>query len=209
MKPIHLNLASRPYRDYRPVYAAAVAMGILTAFLLITNAQTYYRYKHETRSTRAKIAEAEAQARRERERAQAVQHRLSNLDLSRLAAQTLYINERLAERAFSWSTLLDELESVLPNNVRLVSIAPAFVPSGPIGLTLQLQSRSANGMTETINRMNGDPQFANPFPSSESMSGETYDFNMTVEYLPTDQQSSARAIDRSAARQPAAAGGRR
>lgn len=203
MKPIHLNLASRPYRDYRPVYALAAAMGILTAFLLITNAQTYYRYKHETASTRAKIAEAEVQARRERERAQAVQHRLSNLDLARLDAQTRYINERLAERAFSWSTLLDELESVLPDDVRLISIAPAFVPSGPIKLTLQLQSRSANGMVETINRMHRDPQFARPFPSSEAMTGETFDFNMTVDYLPP----SGPALQPKA--QPAASGGRR
>ena len=31
MKPLHLNLASRPYRDYRPVYAAVVVMSLLTA----------------------------------------------------------------------------------------------------------------------------------------------------------------------------------
>lgn len=189
MKPIHLNLAARPYRDYRPVYAVAAVMAIVTAFLLINNAQTFYRYKHETRSTRAKIAEAEAQTLRERERTQAVQHRLGTLDLGRLDAQTRYINERLAERAFSWSTLLDELESVLPDDVRVVSIAPAFVPSGPIALTLQLQSKSPNGMIETIDRMHGDPQFSNPFPNDESIVEGTYNFSMSVRYLPPGQAS--------------------
>ena len=31
VKPIHLNLASRPYRDYRPVYAVVVLMSLLIA----------------------------------------------------------------------------------------------------------------------------------------------------------------------------------
>ena len=37
MKPIHLNLAARPFRDYRPVYAAVVAISLLTAFLMLNN----------------------------------------------------------------------------------------------------------------------------------------------------------------------------
>ena len=41
MKPLHLNLASRPYRDYRPVYAAVVAMSLVTAFLMLNNVETY------------------------------------------------------------------------------------------------------------------------------------------------------------------------
>ena len=43
MKPIHLNLASRPYRDYRPVYAVVVLLSLATAFLMLNNIETYYR----------------------------------------------------------------------------------------------------------------------------------------------------------------------
>ena len=56
MKPIHLNLAARPYRDYRPVYAAVVVMSLVTAYLLLNNIETYYRYIRETKTTRAEIA---------------------------------------------------------------------------------------------------------------------------------------------------------
>ena len=56
MKPLHLNLASRPYRDYRPVYATVVVMSLVTAFLMLNNVETYYRYTRETHSTRPKIA---------------------------------------------------------------------------------------------------------------------------------------------------------
>ena len=186
MKPIHLNLAARPYRDYRPVYAVVVVLSLLTAFLMLNNIETYYRYTHETRNTRAKIASIEAQTAQERERDAAAQQRLKGLDLARLDAQTKFVNARLAQRAFSWSGLLDELESVLAEDVRLITIAPEFNEKGPIGLTLRFEAKQANGMVETINRMNADPQFRNPFPSNERMIPETsgYAFDLTVEYHP-------------------------
>ncbi len=184
MKPLHLNLASRPYRDYRPVYAAVVAMSLVTAFLMLNNVETYYRYTRDTRSTRTKIASIEAQTQQERERERMVQQRTKGLDLARLGAQTAFVNAKLAERAFSWSTLLDELESVLADDVRLVSVAPTFSDSG-IQLSLDFVSKSANGMIKTINRMNADPQFLHPFPSSQSaVEGGGYSFSLTVQYVP-------------------------
>lgn len=186
MKPIHLNLASRPYRDYRPVYAVVVALSLLTAFLMLNNIETYYRYTHETRSTRAKIAAIEAQTRQERDAEQKAQQRLKGLDLVRLDAQTKFVNARLAQRAFSWSALLDELESVLDDDVRLLAITPQFAEEGPVMLSLRFEGKQANGMVETINRMHADPQFRNPFPSNERMleGGVGYAFDLSVEYLP-------------------------
>jgi type IV pilus assembly protein PilN len=184
VKPLHLNLASRPYRDYRPVYAVVVILSLITAFLMLNNVETYYRYTRDTRSTRAKIASVEAQTQQERERNEMVQQRIKGLDLARLSAQTSFVNAKLAERAFSWSTLLDELESVLVDDVRLVSVAPRFA-DGQITLTLNFVSKNADGMIKTINRMNADPQFRNPFPSTQAVV-ETggYTFSLTVQYIP-------------------------
>jgi type IV pilus assembly protein PilN len=185
VKPLHLNLASRPYRDYRPVYAVVVAMSLITAFLMLNNVETYYRYKRDTSSTRTRIASIEAQTQQERQREQMVQQRIKGLDLARLSAQTTFVNAKLAERAFSWSMLLDELESVLADDVRLVSVAPRFA-DGKIDLSLAFVSKSADGMIKTINRMHSDPQFRNPFPSSQSKldDGLGYSFNLAVDYLP-------------------------
>lgn len=185
MKPIHLNLATRPYRDYRPVYAVVVAMSLLAAFLMLYNVETYLRYIRDTESTRAKIAQIEAQAARERERADLAQQRIAGLDLTRLDQQTRFINAKLAERAFSWSTLLDELESVLADDVRLVSIGPRFEDDGTITLTLFCESKTGDGMITTIRRMQNDPQFENPFPRVESVvEGGTYQFQLTTRYIP-------------------------
>ncbi|MFL6279156.1 MAG: hypothetical protein ACJ731_03530 [Vicinamibacterales bacterium] len=185
MKPLHLNLAARPYRDYRPVYATVVVMSLVAAFLMLNNVETYYRYTRDTQSTRTKIATIEKQTQQERESEAAVQQRIKRLDLARLAAQTKFVNAKLAERAFSWSMLLDELESVLADDVRLISVAPRFQPDGKINLALSFQSKNADGMIKTINRMNANPQFRNPFPSMQTEIAEGgFSFDLNVQYVP-------------------------
>ena len=191
MKPIHLNLASRPYRDYRPVYAVVVAMSLLTAFLMLNNVETYYRYERDTSSTSGRIEMLESKIRSERQRQEIAQRQLKNLDLATLDAQTRFINAKLTERAFSWSTLLDELESVLAQDVRLVSVGPKFNGDGTISLALNFEAKGPNGMIMTINRMNADPQFSNPFPDTEQLNeGGNYTFNLNVQYRPPDVKQS-------------------
>ena len=185
MKPIHLNLAARPYRDYRPVYAVVVVLSLLTAFLLLNNVETYYKYVRETETTRTKIAQIEEQTRLEAQREESARNRLKGLDLARLDNQTKFINAKLAERAFSWSRLLDELESILADDVRLLNVTPAFLEDGSVQLSLSFQAKSSDGMITTINRMNLDPQFADAFPSSETQDDAgIFSFALTAKYRP-------------------------
>lgn len=184
MKPIHLNLASRPYRDYTPVNIVAASMFVLMLLLAWLNFNTALRYNVETKATRTKIEKIEADIQAERQREQIAQQRLKGLDLVRLGAQTKFVNRQLEQRAFSWSTLLDELESVLVDDVRIISITPGFTETGEIDLALQFQTKTANGMIDTINKMNADPQFRDAFPDTESQIEGGYLFGLKAKYLP-------------------------
>lgn len=190
MKPIHLNLAARPYRDYRPVYAVVVVLSLLTAFLMLNNIETYFRYIRETKSTRAKVAQVEAQARTEKQKEESAKQRVAHLDLARLDQQTRFINAKLTERAFSWSRLFDELESILADDVRLVSVSPNFTEAGPIELQMDFEAKSGDGMITTINRMNADPQFSDAFPRNETARDDgTYVFSLSARYQPDAPQT--------------------
>jgi type IV pilus assembly protein PilN len=197
LKPIHLNLAARPYRDYRPVYAAVVVLSLLTAFLMLNNIETYYRYIRETKTTRTKIASLETQLQKERQRLQMTEQRKAGLDLARLSAQTRFINSKLQERAFSWSVLLDELESILGDDVRLISVSPSFTEEGPVRLSLQFESKTDSGLTETIDQMNADPQFIDPFPRTQTTAENgRYKFFITVDYVPQHNPRPAGQVQR-------------
>ena len=185
MKPLHLNLASRPFRDYRPLYAVVVVVSLIIAFLMLNNIDTYYRYVRETTNTRDEIARIVAQTEQERRRQDMAQKQIGAIDLTTLDRQSKFVNAHLAERAFSWSELLDRLESTLPRDVRVTSIAPAFANDGLVHLSLQAEAKTTDGMLETITRFQSSPYFAKPFPSSEVNTGDVFRFGLNVDYKPS------------------------
>jgi len=186
LKPLHLNLASQPYRDYRPVYAVVVVMSLLIALLMLNNIDTYYKYTTETKTTRATTAKLEAQAEQEKTRAATADAQLRSFDLSALGNETKFINAQLAERAFSWSELLDRLEDVLPHDVRIVSIVPSFQRNVFVHLEMSCDSKTPGGMLQTITNLQKNRQFANPFPHNEAaIEKGGYSFTIGVDFKPT------------------------
>lgn len=185
MKPTHVNLAARPYRDYRPVYAVVVAVSLLIAFLMLNNVDTYLRYVHDTSTTRDDIASLETQIRQEHHRTQTAEKQIGSIDLVSLAKESKFVNTQLAQRGFSWSELLDRLEAVLPGNVRITSVSPSFGESGFVHLSLMCEGKSADAMLNTINRFQRDSHFANAFPTSQTESGAGYRFGLGVDYRPS------------------------
>jgi Tfp pilus assembly protein PilN len=185
VKPLHLNLASRPYRDYRPYIAVMVIGWLLVAVMALNNLDTWYRYQRDTKTTRAEIDHLNQQIDVERRAAQAADQRLKSINVKLLSAQTDYVNARLAERAFSWSELLDRLERVLPDDVRLESISPSFNKNGLVHLSLECVGKTTNSMVTTVDRMNADPNFSGGFPNSENATDQGYRFGISVDYKPS------------------------
>jgi hypothetical protein len=183
LKPIHLNLAARPFRDYRPVYAVVVIASLLVAFLMLNNVDTYYRYVRETRTTRDDIARIDAAIQQEHDRAEAARRDITRIDLVALSKESKFVNSQIAQRAFSWSELLDRLERVLPNNVRVISISPSFADNGLVHLSLVLEGKASDSLLTTLTRLQRDAHFASPFPSALD-TGNGYHFSITVDYKP-------------------------
>jgi hypothetical protein len=193
VKPIHLNLAARPYRNYLPVNLVVVAASLLIAFLALYNVDTFIRYRTETVATRAKIAKLEAETAREQRLADEAARRVKTVNVVALQKQTKFVNAQIAERAFSWSELLDRLESVLANNTRITSIQPSFekTMSGVVHLDLVCEAKSGDALVEMINRFNRDPHFTNPFPRVETATPTGYNFTIGVDYKPSMPVSGA------------------
>ncbi|HUO84753.1 MAG TPA: hypothetical protein VM534_06520 [Thermoanaerobaculia bacterium] len=185
MKPLHLNLAARPYRDERPFWLIVGTLALLTLVLMIYNARTAYRFFVNTEETRAEIAEVEARVAGERSRLRELRGELATVDLRRLRAQVEYVNTQLAERAFSWNALLEDLERVVPRDVRLLSLRPQVSGEGPVALNLVCISKTDDGLVELIRAMIADSRFDQPYPISETRteSGQT-EFVLRVGYLP-------------------------
>ena len=195
MKTLHLNLASRPYRDYKPLYAVVVITSLAIAFLMLNNVETYFRYVSETQTTRSKIASLDNETDGEKRRAAGADAQLKGIDLITLDSETKFINAQLAERAFSWSELLDRLERVLPDDVRIRTISPQFQKNGLVHFELACDAKAPDSYLRTLTRLINSPYFSDAFPRNVMAiegAGSGYTFVIGVDYKP----SVARVVER-------------
>ena len=161
-----------------------VVTSLVIAFLMLNNIDTYYRYVRETETTRQEIARIEAQVAQEERRREVAMTQISTIAVDRLSEQTKFINARLAERAFSWSELLDRLEGVIPATVRVTSISPSFSDDGLVKLNINFESKVPDGMILTMDRFTASPHFSNPFPNVEQNT-DLLRFTLSVDYRPS------------------------
>jgi Tfp pilus assembly protein PilN len=185
VKTLHLNLASKPFRDYRPVWAVAAALAVLSGILLINNVQTAYRYFVNTKTTRSEIDRLHSESDGEARRARQLQNDIQRFDKKALNTQTTFINAQIAERSFSWTALLDQLERIVPHDVRLVTLNPSFTPEGRTHLTMVCRAKSSNGTVEMIRRLQQDLHFERTLPLSETTLGVgLHEFRIETDYRP-------------------------
>jgi hypothetical protein len=81
---------------------------------------------------------------------------------------------------------------VLPSDVRITSISPAFREDGLVELSMTCEAKTAEGMVLTIDRFNASQYFANPFPSSETTTEQGYRFTLSVNYRPSIPRAAKR-----------------
>jgi len=185
VRPIHLNLAAKPYRDYRPYIAVVAMAAVITAAMALYNVDTWLRYQRDTKKTRADIEKLERQITDGQHKGETMLQRLHSIDVKVLTTQTQYVNARLAERAFSWSELLDRMERVLPDDVRLETIGIAFTKEGIVHLTLSCVGKGDHSMPITVDSLNHNPHFSNPFPRNEDKTDTGYRFTIVTDYKPS------------------------
>jgi type IV pilus assembly protein PilN len=185
VRTLHLNLASRPYRNYRPVWLVAAALAVASVIFLVNNAQTAYHYFVNTETTRAEIDRLQRESTEESRKAKQIQDQIRRFDRKALNTQSKFINAQIAERAFSWSELLDQLERVVPTDVRLVSLDPNISDDGKTHLRMTCVAKSPRALPTLIQRLQGDPHFLRPFPKSEETREDgLQQFTIETDYHP-------------------------
>jgi Tfp pilus assembly protein PilN len=172
------NLATRPFLNTRPVRVVAAVAGALTLILLALNLRLFLvanRALGDESVTQDALLERhlslEAAVRNDIEALKRVPWR----SLTRRVDATNLI---LREHSFSWLGMLDDIERVMPYDVRLTRIAPSVSDEGAV-LSLALIAHNRDAMLELLDNLVADPRFSNPIPSGE----ETPEANTTAGYV--------------------------
>ncbi len=199
MKPIELNLAGNPYRNDTPLLAG---LGVLAAAALLFTAYNAFGYLTADSKRDAlvdQLADHRAQMEAMRQEEQEIRAALGKFDADILQAQADLVSRVLNERNFSWTGLLNQLEGVLPWNVRLSSIRPQFGDSNVTVVDLRGTAMDVDAFYALQDSLENSPRFTDVQPGSWQLlsrgmgNDERISFNIQCRYLPPSDEERAAA----------------
>jgi Tfp pilus assembly protein PilN len=174
MKAPVLNLSLRPFRNenlYRLIFASCIgvlALLSLSSLLLIARSGwTLLSARGELRAQRAEIADLE-------QKDAALGRRLAAADSAMLQKRADFANGAILNRVFSWTMLFNELEKVLPPEVRLRSVRPAVNPHGKVDILLEGSARNYGAFVELEEALMRSSSFSRVYPGSERLETPAY-----------------------------------
>lgn len=163
--PLSINLASKPFRAERALNAALCAASLVAIVSLVTLVTLTWQEHNRAAVLRHEIARLETRllaVQRGQGSAQAVLSRPENADVF---SQSVFLNELIERRAVSWSRVFDDLQTVIPYNVRLVSVRLPQVAAGDSPSTNHLQldmvvgSERQDAVVELLKQLVQSPVF--------------------------------------------------
>jgi Tfp pilus assembly protein PilN len=181
------NLATRPFLNTRPVWLVAAAAGVAAVIMLGLDLRLLLV---ANRALDNEAGRRDALVERHRVLKGEVQKDIEALERVPWRSLTRRVNATnviLREHAFSWLGLLDDIERVIPYDVRLTRVAPS-VGTDEVTLSMALIAHNREAMLQLLDNLVADPRFSEPTPSTESTPEEStaagYLMNLRVIYHP-------------------------
>ena len=186
MKPVTLNLASRPFRNNLLVGtalgvagAALVVATISNLYIFLSYGSSYAELKQEQAKDRERIAALQVQ---ERKMADEVRSR----NYKKAFEEGKVASELILRASFSWTQLFNKLETLVPPDVVMTAIRPSITNEG-IVIRIEGVAKSHSALLSFEQKLLGSPAFAKVFPASERLLNPSLPditFLLTCDYLP-------------------------
>jgi len=209
-----LNLARRPFVNTRPVTRISILLWLLGLLLLFGNVSLFWSYLSGSREKRDELERLQQEVQRQNQTISQLDQRLASLDLEQQNRKVRYLNRKIAERTFSWSLLFDRLAEVLPDGVRLTSLAPRPLAKKATGrpeeeleplddrvlLVIHGKARSDEELLDFVDRLFAHDSFEEPNLSRETREEENnlVDFDVQVTYIPGGKSAQGIVIEEAA-----------
>ena len=126
MRALELNLASRPFRNNVPIWSA---FGLLAFGILLStawNVRSWLDVRHKLNDLQADIGSSEKQLASLEARDAAAADGIRVFDAKTLQGQADKVNEIILRRGLSWTQLFNDLEKVVPYEVRMTMVHPSY-----------------------------------------------------------------------------------
>jgi Tfp pilus assembly protein PilN len=161
------NLSTRPFYNERAVRAGLIGLLVLMSALTIFSAVSAYSLRSREQSLSAAATQALAEADRLRTETRVMTAQINPKELAAVSAASTEANAVIAQRTFSWTVLLSELERTLPEDVRITAVQPR-VEKGRTLVLLDVEAMSADHLAAFMEALEKHGAFRQVLPKSET-----------------------------------------
>lgn len=193
------NLAQAPFENLRPLRRISLLLAILALLLTAWNVGTWLRTGAGAAEKASDLERLTLETEKRKAEIATLEAELSTVDLDAINEQVEFLNERIADRAFSWNRFFDDLAEVIPPGVRIRQLAPARqrdaersprrrarrATSEVVEISLTAEAEDGEQELELIDRLFAHPRFESPDLSRDAVQpGGPHDFAFIVVYHP-------------------------
>jgi hypothetical protein len=179
------NLSTRPFYNERGIHAGlGVAVVVVVALTLFNLAQIVVLTRAQS-DLSSRAAAAESRAGQLLSHAAVVRRGLNPKEVEEVSAGAREANTLIGERLFSWTDLLNRLETTLPDDVRVSSMRPAVDKDGKITIAMTVIGRRVEDVDRFMRNLEATGSFADVFSRNESsMPDGMREASIEARYLP-------------------------
>jgi Tfp pilus assembly protein PilN len=169
---LRTNLSTRPFYNIRAVHMVLGALALLVAVMTLINLVQLVSLTRSERTLGARAQQAEEQANKLREDARRIRSQIDAKELSQVAGAAQEANAIIDLRTFSWSKLFSEIETTLPENVRLTNFQPEEDREGRFIVNLRVQARRVQDLESFIDALEKTGKFHEVLAAEEQTNQE-------------------------------------
>ncbi len=164
---VSVNLATRPFVELRPLFARLRLAMLGLAVLAIGFSFALRALDAKAKAAQAQMDQLKArtlQFQQERQRNEARMHQPQNMAV---LERSRFLNAVFAQKSFSWTAVMMDLERVLPTGVQVTSIDPTISKEGEVSLRLRV-SGDRDRAVQLVRNLETSQRFVSPRLSGES-----------------------------------------
>ncbi|HET9216793.1 MAG TPA: PilN domain-containing protein [Terriglobia bacterium] len=192
MGQFDLNLSTRPFKPYRAANFGLLV--VLLALIAVSAGQLLSYQQYSSLADESRQAEQDVRMSNDELTAQVQQlnAKMASGNANAKLSEVELLNRLLVRKSFSWTAVFANLERVMSDDVRLVSLIPFVDEKGQIGLTMNIRGRTLSDATAFLRTLEDSDIFTDvslSIQEKKDAAGEVQ-FTLTASYTPPEPKAS-------------------
>jgi type IV pilus assembly protein PilN len=166
---ISVNLATRPFVELRPLFAQLRLGMIALAVVAVGVGAVLHVETARAKTAKAQMDALKAKTAGYQDQLIANEARMRQPQNKAVLDRAQFLNNQVfAQKSFSWTAVMMDLENVLPTGVQVTSIEPLISKEGDVSIRMRV-SGDRDRAVELVRNLETSQRFLRPTLTSESM----------------------------------------